>query len=161
MRFLALSIVSMIFWLLITFSIDPMQMLTGVAVSLLAAAFFAGYYIHGVGKLLNPRRWFWLLVYLFVFTWECIRANLDVAYRVLHPALPIRPGIVKVKLGVRSSVARTFLANSITMTPGTLSVDIIGDYLYVHWIYVKSDDPEVYTEEIAGRFEQYIKKIFE
>ena len=111
--------------------------------------------------MLNPRRWFWLLVYLFVFTWECIRANLDVAYRVLHPALPIRPGIVKVKLGVRSPVARTFLANSITMTPGTLSVDIIGDYLYVHWIYLKSEDPEVYTEDIAGRFEQYIKKIFE
>jgi multicomponent Na+:H+ antiporter subunit E len=53
------------------------------------------------------------------------------------------------------------LANSITMTPGTISVDIVDDMLYVHWIYVRSEDPEVYSREIAGKFEKYIKKIFE
>jgi multicomponent Na+:H+ antiporter subunit E len=53
------------------------------------------------------------------------------------------------------------LANSITMTPGTISVDIIGDELFVHWIYIKSEDPAVYSQKIAGKFEKYIKKIFE
>jgi multicomponent Na+:H+ antiporter subunit E len=161
MRFLALFLLSMLFWLLITFSLDPIQLLAGAAVSLLTAALFSRYYVRSVGKFLEPARWYWLVVYLFVFTWECIKANFEVAYRVLHPALPIRPGIVKVKMGVKSDLARTFLANSITMTPGTLSVDIIGDYLFVHWIYVKSTDPQVYSEDIAGRFERYIKKIFE
>jgi multicomponent Na+:H+ antiporter subunit E len=47
------------------------------------------------------------------------------------------------------------------MTPGTISVDIIGDYLYVHWIYIRSEDPEVYTPMITGAFEKYIKKIIE
>jgi len=47
------------------------------------------------------------------------------------------------------------------MTPGTISVDIVGDELFVHWIYVRSEDPEVYSQKIAGKFEKYIKKIFE
>jgi len=101
------------------------------------------------------------MIYFFIFIWACIKANLDVAYRVLHPAMPIKPGIVKVKTELKSEFARTILANSITMTPGTISVDIIGDYLYIHWIYVRSEDPEVYTHIISGQFEKFIKKIFE
>ena len=47
------------------------------------------------------------------------------------------------------------------MTPGTITVDLIDDILYVHWIYVSSTDPEEYSKKVAGRFEKYIKKIFE
>jgi multicomponent Na+:H+ antiporter subunit E len=96
-----------------------------------------------------------------VFLWACLKANIDVAYRVLHPAMPIRPGIVKVRTGLKSEFARTLLANSITMTPGTISVDIIGNNLYIHWIYVHSEDPEIYTSLILGQFEKYIKRIVE
>jgi multicomponent Na+:H+ antiporter subunit E len=96
-----------------------------------------------------------------VFIWECIKANFDVAYRVLHPGMPIRPGIVKVPLKLRSQFARAMLANSITMTPGTITVDIMGDDLYVHWIYISSTDPAEYSRKISGRFENYIAKIFE
>jgi multicomponent Na+:H+ antiporter subunit E len=84
-----------------------------------------------------------------------------VAYRVLHPRLPIKPGIVKVKTNLTSDIGKTFLANSITMTPGTITVDIVDEYLYIHWIYVHSMDPEVYTHRIMGRFEKFIKRIFE
>jgi multicomponent Na+:H+ antiporter subunit E len=114
-----------------------------------------------VVKFIQPHRYFWLLVYLFIFTWECIKANFDVAYRVLHPAMPIKPGIVKVKMDLQSDFAKTMLANSITMTPGTISVDILEDVLYVHWIYVSTSDPAEYSQKIAGRFEKYIKKIFD
>ena len=75
--------------------------------------------------------------------------------------MPIRPGIVKVRMELKSQLARTLLANSITMTPGTISVDIIGDELFVHWIYVRSEDPEVYGRLITGKFEKYIKRIIE
>ncbi len=88
-------------------------------------------------------------------------ANFDVAYRVLHPKMPIRPGIVRVPLHLKSPFARTMLANSITMTPGTITVDIVGDNMYVHWIYISSEDPVEYTKKVSGRFENYIKKIFE
>ena len=96
-----------------------------------------------------------------IFIWECIKANFDVAYRVLHPAMPIKPGIVKVKLNIKGDFARMMLANSITMTPGTISVDIIDDYIFIHWIYISTDNPEEYSEKVSGRFEKYIKKIFE
>ena len=75
--------------------------------------------------------------------------------------MPIKPGIVKVKTNLKSEFAKIILANSITMTPGTISVDIIGNYLYVHWIYVRSEDPDIYTNEISGQFEKYIKRIIE
>jgi multicomponent Na+:H+ antiporter subunit E len=75
--------------------------------------------------------------------------------------MPIKPGIVKVKLGLKTNIAKTILANSITMTPGTISVDILGDEIYVHWIYVSTENPEEYSQKISGRFEKYIKKIFE
>jgi multicomponent Na+:H+ antiporter subunit E len=75
--------------------------------------------------------------------------------------MPIKPGIVKVPIEIKTNLARTMLANSITMTPGTIAVDVQDDVLYVHWIYVSSEDPEVYTRKVSGRFERYIKKIFE
>ncbi len=98
-----------------------------------------------------------------MFLWECLKANIDVAYRVGHPDIPIHPGIVKVKTGLKSETGLTFLANSITLTPGTLSVDVDkeGGYLYVHWIEVRDKDIEKATGIIAERFERILRRIFE
>lgn len=161
MRYIVLFIFMLAFWLLITFSLAWENIVVGTAASLITTLIFAKHFVTSYYKLLQPRRYFWALVYLFIFTWEVLKANFDVAYRVLHPAMPIKPGIVRVPMEVKSDIARTMLANSITMTPGTITVDIIGDNIYVHWIYVKSEDPKEYTQEISGRFEKYIKKIFE
>ncbi|MCU0461607.1 MAG: Na+/H+ antiporter subunit E [Bacteroidales bacterium] len=161
MRYVTVFILSLIFWLLLTFRLSVPNLIVGSVASLICSLIFTRYFITSVYKLVQPKRYFWFLVYLVVFTWECIKANFDVAYRVLHPAMPIKPGIVKVKTSLKSELARMLLANSITMTPGTISVDIIDDYLFVHWIYVRSDDPEVYTSIITGKFEKYIKNIIE
>ena len=161
MKYIIFFILSFIFWLLLTFNLALANIIVGLAASLITTLFFAKYFFSGVIKIIQPKRYLWLIIYLFIFLWECIKANFDVAYRVLHPAMPIRPGIVKVKTTLKSDFARTMLANSITMTPGTITVDIIDDYIYVHWIYVSSEDPEVYSRKISGRFEKYIKQIFE
>jgi multicomponent Na+:H+ antiporter subunit E len=161
MRILALFILSFAFWLLLTLDVSLPNLIAGGVASLVTALLFARLFFKHVVRFIQPVRYFWLVVYIFIFTWECIKANFDVAYRVLHPAMPIKPGIVKVRLELKSDFARTMLANSITMTPGTISVDIVGDDLYVHWIYVRSEDPSVYSRQVAGRFEKYIKKIFE
>lgn len=151
----------LIFWLALTFSIDLVNILVGAVVSVITVLLFGRYFVRNTGKFFQPLRYFWLLVFLVVFIWECLKANLDVAYRVLHPRMPIKPGIVRVNLGLKSDIAKTILANSITMTPGTISVDLIGDVLYVHWIYVSSFDPDIYQHKVAGRFEKYIKRIFD
>ena len=113
-------------------------------------------------KLLDPARWFWLLCYVPVFFYYCLKANLQGAYLVLHPQMPINPGIVKVKTKLKSKAALTVLANSITLTPGTLTVDAEEDgTLYVHWIDVKTTDEEEASREIPGRFEGFLKRIIE
>jgi multicomponent Na+:H+ antiporter subunit E len=88
-------------------------------------------------------------------------ANLDVVYRVVHPDMPIHPGIVKVKTTLTNPAGRTMLANSITLTPGTLSVDIVDEYLYIHWINVQAEDVEGATKEIVSKFEGMLRRIFE
>ncbi len=161
MRYIAVFILALIFWMLITFSFTVSNLIVGSAAALLSSSLFARYYFHDVKKLLEPHRYLWFVVYLFFFVIECVKANFDVAYRVLHPAMPIRPGIVKVKTSLRSDFARTLLANSITMTPGTITVDIIDDVFYIHWIYISTEDPAEYSLKITGKFEKYIKKFAE
>jgi len=80
---------------------------------------------------------------------------------VIHPELPIRPGIVKIKTTLTTDMAKTFLANSITLTPGTMTVDIKGDELYIHWIYVEGKDINSWTKKIIGGFEPMLRRIFE
>ena len=100
---------------------------------------------------------------MLIFAWECFKANIDVAYRVIHPDMPINPGIVKVKTSLKSETGLTFLANSITLTPGTLTVDIDKENgsLYVHWIDVKNKDVKGATEKIVKKFEKILTEIFE
>jgi len=160
-RYLTLFIITLLFWLLITLSLSLANILTGIVAAGVTSLLFGKYFVTRVGAFLEPQRYGWLVVYIFIFLWECIKANFDVAYRVLHPAMPIKPGIVKVELEIKTDLARTMLANSITMTPGTIAVDVIGDVMYVHWIYISSEDPNVYSRKVSGRFEKYIKKIFE
>jgi multicomponent Na+:H+ antiporter subunit E len=122
----------------LTFELSPENLVPGAVASVVATLFFGKYFVRGVEKFFQPARYFWLVIYLFVFIWECLKANFDVLYRVLHPAMPIKPGIVKVKLNLESDIGRTFLAMSITMTPGTIAVDIIDDHIYIHWIFISS-----------------------
>jgi multicomponent Na+:H+ antiporter subunit E len=132
-----------------------------VVVAFLVASLFGSMFVKEPRKCLQIKRYLWFLWYIPLFLWECIKANLDVAFRVLHPKMPIKPGIVKVKTNLKTDIAKTFLANSITMTPGTLSVDIDGQYLYIHWIYVRALDVEEASKRIVGRFEPLLARIFD
>lgn len=148
------------FWLLLTMEFSPGYLVAGLLLSA-----FVGYVTSGIffveKKVLDPRRWAWFVLYVPYFAYYCVKANLDVAYRVLHPDMPIRPGIVKVKTELESDMGKTVLANSITLTPGTLTVDIVGENIYVHWINVTTTDVEEETEAIVKRFEGLLKRIFE
>ncbi len=154
-------IMCFITWMLLTDRFYWQNLIAGALVSLITTLIFSRYFKIDARKLANPARYFWLVVYILYFIWECIKANFDVAYRVLHPSMPVRPGIVKIRLTLKRELARTILANSITMTPGTISVDIIGDILYVHCIYLHDTNPDNYTYDISGKFERILTKIFE
>lgn len=73
-----------------------------------------------------------LVPYLPWLFWEIVKANVDVARRILHPRLPISPCIIRVKAGQKRDLGRVIYANSITLTPGTVSVDTQGETITVH-----------------------------
>ncbi|HHK73862.1 MAG TPA: cation transporter [Rhizobiales bacterium] len=100
-----------------------------------------------------------LIRYFAVFFWALLRANLDVARRVAAPRVQINPAIVEVHTELGSDLGKLWLANSITLTPGTLCVDVVGETLKVHWIDISPGaDIEHATREIAARFEGVLKE---
>ena len=113
-----------------------------------------------VMKAVNPVRWLSWILYLFgPFAVGLIKANIDVASRVITGN--INPGIVKVESGLKTDFGVTMLANSITLTPGTLTVDLDDstNELYVHWIDVKNSDPS--PQEVYGNFGDWVRRIVE
>jgi multicomponent Na+:H+ antiporter subunit E len=149
-------------WPFVDGAIDWQMMIAGIVAALVVAIVFHKILPKEHHVLISPARLFWLLVYLPVFFYYVIKANLDVVYRALHPKMPINPGIVKIKTTLKTDSGITALANSITLTPGTLTVDLTDDgFLYVHWINVKSDDIEQATASIAQKFEWFLQRIFE
>ena len=151
-------------WALLNWVPDWQHLVIGVFVSALVAYLTGDLFVQRPHVFKHPERyWYFITQYVPVFLWECLKANIDVAYRVIHPNLPINPGIVKVKTTLKTDTGLTFLANSITLTPGTLSVDIDREknVLYVHWIDVKATDIEEATKLVVERFEGILHKIFE
>jgi multicomponent Na+:H+ antiporter subunit E len=73
-----------------------------------------------------------MLLYLPWLLWEIFKANVDVALRVLRPSLPISPRVVRVRAGQATDLGRVIYANSITLTPGTVSISVDGDVITVH-----------------------------
>ncbi|MBF0219256.1 MAG: Na+/H+ antiporter subunit E [Gammaproteobacteria bacterium] len=99
------------------------------------------------------------LYYGYFFS-ELVKSNIRLAQIVISPSLPINPGIVKIRTELTSQMGRLMLANSITMTPGTLTVELDGEWLYVHWVTVEHEDIESATRHLAAGFERYLKVIY-
>ena len=150
----------LIIWLLLTYPFSLQELAAGALVSLLIAIIAAGSIPIFAEMRSGPRAITWGIAYLFVFFFELVRSNLDVAFRVLHPQLPIHPGIVKVRTSLNSRMGRLALANSITLTPGTITVETKGEYFYVHWIDVRARNIEETTQNIVSKFEKYLEVIF-
>ena len=100
-----------------------------------------------------------ILSFVLFFNYELIKANLMVAYEVMTPGLHVTPGIVRIPLDVETNFEISFLANLITLTPGTLSLDVSDDkkVLYVHSMYIK--DKEEFIWSIKNGFERRILQI--
>ena len=147
-------------WIAFTSSFATQELLVGVGVTALISILTISVFTCCELKILNPKSIYYIFVFLFTFLVALVKSNLDVAKRVLSPSLPINPGIVKFKTSLKTNFSKMVLANAITLTPGTLSIDIIDDTYYIHWIDVKTTDPEEAKAEIAGKFEEILLKIF-
>lgn len=144
-------------WATFSGSFSALNLLFGFALSI-----FALWLIRGeVGSLGYFSRSSRIISLILLFLYELVMSAWRVAILVLSPRLDIKPGIFKFPLTVESDMEITILANMITLTPGTLSVDVSEDkkFIYVHAI--DASDPEAARREITEGFERKIKEAFQ
>ncbi len=157
-NFIYLFIFLITIWLALTTTFQWQELSVGILISLVLASFLNKNYLKlGLPPLSIKRIIFFIIFVLFI---EIIKANFDVAYRVIHPKMPIKPGIIIIKTELKQDIAKMILANSITLTPGTFTLDIKGDALLIHWIYVRSEKIDESTKIIGQKFEKYLKVVF-
>jgi multicomponent Na+:H+ antiporter subunit E len=144
--------------MLLASSLDPAEIITGLIVAAVVTLASRPYLSLFSGLRLSPGAILPFINYLAVFVIALIRANLDMARRVLSPSLPLRPGVVEVNTQLKSSLGRLILANSITLTPGTLTLDIQSERILIHWIDIPpGSDVESATRNITDKFERHLK----
>ena len=166
----ATFIFCMLFWLLLTWSIAPKSLIMGCVASAVIAWFSCRFFIHSRPFFFfHPVRLGKLLYYcLVIFPVEVVKANLSMVSIVFHPKLKgCKPGIIRIPAAdeIRSSYALAMVSNSITLTPGTITLDVAEDaeghnYYYVHWIDVAETDRVKAGEIIKGTMEKWIGRIW-
>ena len=165
MPFIVAFVFAYITWLVLTAGTNGLLWSTQ---ELIAGLIFAGIVAYAtkdiVGeestRFLNPIRWLEWIAYVPVLFWGMVKANFHVAYLVITGK--IRPGIVKVPVDLEKDAQYTILANSITLTPGTLTIDACPKEkaLYVHWIDIPEgmERPES-SEPVAGPFVKWARRL--
>ncbi len=156
-RSILLLLPLLLFWIVLSPSLSLQSIISGLIVSIIVVFYnldltfeekeTSYYSIIGLKK---------LIVFIGVLLIEMVKANIDVAKIVLSPSMPISPCFVKVPLKLKKDVNKVIYANSITLTPGTLSVDINEKEILVHAL----------TEEVAASMkdnilEKYVGKLEE
>ena len=142
--FIVTCFVLFIFWIIVSGAYDLQHLLFGIVLSIMVAVFSRDLFIQKGERAIPRLKTVTLtLAYLVFLVKEIIMSNIAVAKIVLNPKMPISPGIVKFKTPLKKDIFKVFLANSITLTPGTFTIDIIDDYYYVHAI--TTFDPKYYV----------------
>ncbi|MGM0446183.1 MAG: Na+/H+ antiporter subunit E [Bacillota bacterium] len=159
-KFFSTMIIYFLFWLAYTSSLIYEDVVVGLVLSLFLSLFTYKSFSSSNSDKNLILRFINTVKYIPLFIIEMVKANIDVAHRVINPKLPINPGIVKVNTNLQSDYAKLFLANSITLTPGTLTMDVIEDDLYIHWIDVETKDENIQKNLISKKFEDSLEGIF-
>ncbi|MCL4302664.1 MAG: Na+/H+ antiporter subunit E [Anaerolineae bacterium] len=156
MKLFILNVLLALAWVALTGQFTPVNLVAGFGLGYLLlwlvrpARETAGYF----------RKIVRVVSFFFFFLGELLIANLRVAYHVIRPSLTMRPGVVAIPLDLKSDAEITLLANLITLTPGSLSLDVSTDrrVLYVHAMYI--EDVETFRREIKEGFERRVREVF-
>jgi len=161
-NFIAVALLLLLLWALLNQTLS----LPVLAVGLFPIALILFLFRPFIGKLdvpplWRPRSFGALLLFVVIFLYELVHSTIDVAWRVMRPSLPLRPAIVVIHLRLTQPGAKLLLANAITLTPGTLSMDLRGQELYIHWIdHGGHRDPAEAKKAIAERFENCLEAMY-
>ncbi len=157
MSLFLLNVLLAIAWAALTGKFEPVNLIFGFALGFMVLWFIAP----------NRRsstyfnRSLRVIELVFFFIYEIIKANVRLAVTILSPRMKLRPAVVAYPLSLKTEAGIIFLANLITLTPGSLSLDISGDrrVLFIHTVWL--EDPEKFRLEIWQGFERRVKEIVE
>ena len=155
-----LFVTLMLFWLMLSGKLDTDVLIVGAVASLIIALLYRDGLSFFTEFRFTPQAFVAGFRYYGYFLRELFKSNLNMAAIVLSPSLPITPGIVKVRTRLKSRMGRLMLANSITLTPGTLTVEMAGEWLYIHCVTLGATDVEAATAEIVSGFESYLEVMY-
>jgi len=151
-----LSLVLWFIWLLLNNTASAGHMVLGALLAIFIPWFTSGFWPEKI-RILKPLL---LLKYVTLVLWEIMIANVVVAKMILSRADKLHPGFIAYDLKLRSPIAISLLANTISLTPGTVSCDLTEDgrTLLIHALHI--DDAEAIKADIARKFEQPLEEIF-
>ena len=142
-----------VMWMILTANLEISNLLVGLGVSFSVTILYLKMFYHEKFESINL---YWLGVYVLVLMKNLLLSNLQIAKRTLSKDMQLAPAIVEVKTELKSEWKKLLLANSVTLTPGTLTLDIKGDMLYIHIIECRD---MLNKQHITQEFEKVISKI--
>ena len=154
MSFLITTIAMFIFWILLSGEFTFILITSGVVASLITAYLSHDIFIGKADLKTETGRVFKFIVYIPWLLWEIILANVEIAYLVLNPKPLVDPQIVRFKNDLKTDLGIVTLAHSITLTPGTVTVDANREEFVIHAIWQKSAEGI-----ISGEMQRKVKKI--
>lgn len=155
-----LWLVLFVVWVAANGSLEPALLLLGAAIAGVVAYASARATPTWAGLAWTPDGLGHFLAYSLTFLRELVKANIAMLGYIYAPCIRISPGIVKVRTRLKSPMGRLALANTIALTPGSLILGMEGETLYIHWLDVKTTDPDQATAELAAPFERHLEKVF-
>ncbi len=153
MRLLFWTVLLFALWMVLTSNVQVFNIVVGLGVSFSIALLYTKLFTHKAFEFISP---VWFMVYLYVLLKNLILSNIQISKRILRPDMKLSPAIVAVKTNLESDWKKLLLANSITLTPGTLTLDIKDDTLFIHVIEYHEGSNK---EDITKEFEDIIAKI--
>lgn len=145
-----------VFWLVISASLSPGDLLLGAVLSAVLGVWSVQFLWAGAAPRISLHQLFALLRYLPGFSLKVFRSAVHVARVVLDPRLPISPRLITCHTGLRREISRIAFAQSVSLTPGTLTVDMDGGTFLVHCL-----DEQSATRILSGELERQIARVFD
>jgi multicomponent Na+:H+ antiporter subunit E len=166
--FLVLVLSLFIFWILLTFDFSYSSLILGLLISILISVPTSALFKHKVKiKRKKFREYFYAIEHLIGLisstVFRVTIANIQLIYQTI--SLKINPRIVRIKVDLRSDAELALISHLITLTPGTLVIDVQdaddkGSYIYVHFSYLSDKDPGEYIGKTIGRWDEMIGALF-
>lgn len=157
MRYFIFACILALFWMLLSGHFSPLLLTLGLASVVLVV-----WLVSRMDRADNApvRRFFQLEFFSYIswLSWQVIITNFDVARRIWDPSLPIKPESRKIQVKIKDPLIKTIYANSITLTPGTVTTEVGEDYFIVHALNAESLD-ELEEGEMQTRLSRLEERI--